>query len=83
MHAIQWVFSVYLLLICCLNNSLYNLLQMNLNDGLQEALVSLNTDSTPLTAVRILLKAKTNLSNALDQVVVSFHSILCLFDIIV
>ncbi|XP_063886653.1 anillin-like isoform X2 [Scylla paramamosain] len=42
---------------------------MNLNDGLQEALVSLNTDSTQLTTVRTLLKAKTNLSNALDQVV--------------
>ena len=52
---------------------------MNLNDGLQEALVSLNTDPSQLRTVRILLKAKTSLSNALDQVVVSFHSILCLY----
>lgn len=66
----------------CLSNSWSNLLQMNLNDGLQEALVSLNKNSTQLTTIRILLlKAKMNLSDALDQVVVSFTEILCINDI--
>lgn len=48
---------------------------MNLNDGLQEVLVSLKSHSAHLTTVRILLKAKMNLSDALDQVMVSFESL--------
>lgn len=58
----------------CLNNSCSNFLQINLNDGLQEVLVSLNSHSAHLTTVRILLlKTKMNLSDALDQVMVSFE----------
>lgn len=58
----------------CLNNSYSNFLQINLNDGLQEVLVSLNSHSAHVTTVRILLlKTKMNLSDALDQVMVSFE----------
>lgn len=58
----------------CLVNSNSNFLQINLNDGLQEVLVSLNSHSARLTTNRtLLLKTMMNLSHALDQVVVSFE----------